>query len=66
MLKDGINQNSFKVRLKDLSPSREGNDVLSDQNGTSSSPIVRTNKPFIVHFYRKCNNNATTEPCDHR
>ena len=28
MLKDGINQNSFKVRLKDLFPIREGNNVL--------------------------------------
>ena len=58
MLKDGFNQNSLKVRLKYLFPI-EGNIALYDQNGTSSSPIVWTNKHFIVHFFRKCNYNYT-------
>ena len=43
MSNDGTNQNSLKVRLKDLSPIRGGSMFFLTKMGLVAVPIIRTN-----------------------
>ena len=62
MSNDGINQNSLKVRLKDLSPIREGSMLFL----TKMVPVAVLLSGLISLSSYTSIANATTEPSDHR